>query len=82
MALNVQSVEQALAPLRTGVQADGFDLMVESVQDGVARVRVLAGPSACEECLVPKSIMSSTIRRSLRTLPEIRQVDLRYPLDT
>ena len=78
---DVHAVEQALAGLRTGVQADGYDLQVEAVDHGVARVRIVAGPNACEECLVPKSIMTGTIRMSLRALPEITSIQLAYPLD-
>jgi len=81
MSADVQAVEHALAGLRTGVQADGYDLHVESVEDGVASVRIVAGPNACEECLVPKAIMTGTIRMSLRSVPEIIGVHLRYPLD-
>ena len=79
--VDVQAVETALASLRTGVQADGYDLRVESVENGVALVRIVAGPNACEECLVPKAIMAGTIKISLRSLPEISGVTLRYPVD-
>jgi hypothetical protein len=81
MAADTPTVEHALAGLRTGIQADGYDLQVESVDNGVVRVRIVAGPNACEECLVPKSIMTGTIRMSLRGLPEITSVQLAYPLD-
>jgi len=81
MSAAIRTVEEALAGLRTGVRADGYDLQVESVDDGVARVRVVAGPDACEECLVPKAIMTGTIRRSLRGVPEVTSVLLRYPYE-
>jgi hypothetical protein len=81
MATDVNTVSQALTPLRTGVQADGYDLEVRSVENGVAHVLVVAGPNACKECLVPKPIMAGTIKMSLRSLPEITRVELTYPLD-
>jgi hypothetical protein len=78
---DVRAVEQALAGLRTGIQADGYDLQVDAVGDGVAQLRIVAGPNACAECLVPKALMTGTIKMSLRALPEITTIQLQYPLD-
>jgi len=81
MPADVEAVEEALAGLRTGVRADGYDLTVESVDDGVAQVRITAGPDACEECLVSKTVMAGTIKMWRRGLPEIRGIRLQYPGD-
>ena len=75
------AVDAALAGLRGGYAADGYSLLVEGVSsDGVVKVRISAGPNACEECLVPKSIATGTIRGSLRGLP-ITRVEVAYPTD-
>ena len=80
--IDVTTVDAALAGLRTGYNADGYDLLVESVEEGVARVRVAARENACEECLVPKAIAVGTIKASLRGLPELKRVEVTYPTDT
>lgn len=78
MALEVKAVQDALAGLRQGMVADGYDLLVESAASGVARVRIVAGPEACEECLVPKSIMVGMMQASLEGLP-VTSVEVVYP---
>jgi hypothetical protein len=79
---DVAEVEQALAGLKVGYNADGYDLLVETVVDGVARVRIAPGPNACQECLVPKAIAEGTIRASLRGVTGISRVEVAYPRDT
>jgi hypothetical protein len=76
---DVAKVEQALAGLQVGYNADGFALLVDAVTDGVARVRIVPGPNACQECLVPKPIAEGTIRSSLRALEGISRVEVVYP---
>jgi hypothetical protein len=78
--LDVQTVEDALAGLRVGYEADGYSLQVTDVADGVVKVRVAALANACEECLVPKAIATGTIKGSLRGLP-ITRVEVAYPTD-
>lgn len=80
MALDVRTVDDALAGLRTGYEADGYSLEVESVVDGVVSVRIVPGPNACVECLVPKAIARGTIGGSLRGLP-VARVEVAYPTD-
>jgi hypothetical protein len=75
------TVEEALAGLRVGYNADGYDLRVDDVSDGVVTVRISAGPQACEECLVPKAIAVGTIKASLRGLGDISRVEVVYPTD-
>ncbi len=79
--VDVKTVEAALAGLRAGYEADGYELTVEDVSDGAARIRISAGPNACEECLVPKPIAVGIIRKTLTALPEIVRVSVAYPVD-
>jgi hypothetical protein len=80
LVVDVAAVEAALDGLRLGYAADGYSLQVEDVADGVVKVRIAAGPNACEECLVPKPIALGTIKGSLRGLP-ITRVEVAYPTD-
>ncbi len=78
---DIHAVEKLLSGLREGYQADGYDLHVENVSDRVAKIRISAGPNACEECLVPKPIAIKMIKMTLEGLPEIEEVELAYPTD-
>lgn len=73
------SVEAHLAGFREGLVADGYDLLVDEVSAGKARLRITAGADACAECLVPKDLMIDMLKASLEDLPEIQQVELAYP---
>ncbi len=79
---DLAEVERALAGLKVGYNADGYDLLVDNVSDGVARVRIAAGPNACQECLVPRAIAAGTIKASLRSVPGITRVEVIYPTDS
>ena len=59
----------ALEQLRPGFQADGMDLAIGSVGGSAVEVRVLMGPNACEECLLPPATLQEFF------LATIRQVD-------
>jgi hypothetical protein len=76
---DIHAVEKALSGLRETYQADGYDLHVENVSSGVAKIRISAGPNACEECLVPKPIAINIIKTTLDGLPEIEEIELVYP---
>ena len=74
-------IARHLADFREGLVADGYDLTVDGYADGTARLRISAGPAACADCLVPKTLMASMLKESLRGLPDIRVVELAYPLE-
>ena len=73
----IESIEEALQPIRKSLQADGYDLVVNNFQEGVLSVEVQAGPQACVECLVPKEMMELMIQQSVKTLA--RSVQVQYP---
>ena len=55
------SVDQKqLDQLKQTLQADDYRMDVD-VQGDAADVAIVAGPNACEECLVPKSLMQSML---------------------
>lgn len=73
------SVDQAqLERLRQTLQADDYRLDVD-VQDAGAAVTIVAGPDACEECLVPKPLMQSMLAPVLGVEPA--RITLTYPTD-
>lgn len=80
MSANVVDVERALAGLRMGYQSDGYDLVVDEVTQGVAKLRITAGPDACVECLVPKPIAVQMIQTTLEDVPGLSEIQVEYPL--
>jgi len=72
-----ETIEAALRPIRNSLQADGFDLKVEVVEDGIVSLVVLAGPEACLECLIPEEHFKLRVEDKLKGL--VRAVHLRYP---
>ncbi len=74
------ALEGVLGPLRTGFDADGFDVNVESVgDDGVVVVRVGHRPDACEECLLPDDMLGPMLTTAFqRAVPSVQRVDLKH----
>ena len=74
------ALEGVLGPLRTGFDADGFDVTVESVgDDGVVVVRVGHRPDACEECLIPDDMLGPMLTTAFqRAVPSVQRVDLKH----
>jgi hypothetical protein len=73
------SIDQAqLDQLKQTLQADDYRLDVD-VQGDRADVSIVAGPDACEECLVPKPLMQSMLAPVLGIEPA--GIRLTYPAD-
>lgn len=66
----------SLAGIRTALNADGYELALDD--DDPVVIRIVAGPEACEECLVPKPLMSSMIEA---VAPAGTAWRLQYPTD-
>lgn len=73
----IETIEAALRPIRNSLQADGFDLKVESAEDGVVSVVVIPGPEACLECLIPEEHFKLRVEDKLKGLA--RAVRVYYP---
>lgn len=67
-----------LEEFRKSLAADGYELNVD-VGDESATVNVVAGPDACDDCLVPKEIMRTMLAPALGVTAE--SIDLSYPTD-
>jgi Fe-S cluster biogenesis protein NfuA len=61
--------QAALEKLRPGFQADGMDLKVGAIQPaGAVEVKVLMGPNACEECLLPPATLAQFFLAVIRAV--------------
>jgi hypothetical protein len=74
-------IEEALAPVRAMLAADGYQLAVAEGSGVTALLTITAGPEACEYCLVPKSVLESIAVKNLRQHGLVMDVALFYPGD-
>lgn len=82
MELTREIVEVRVASLRDTLRMDGYDLEVADVATGSVELRVVAGPEACADCLVPRSAMTAVLRQAiLDGGDDDLTVVLRYPRD-
>lgn len=74
-----EAIDNALAPLRTMLEADGYALAIHDGQPGlIAEIR--AGPDACADCLVQKDLMRIYIENALQpVLGQVPPIAIRYP---
>lgn len=70
--------EAALAPMSDMLAADGYSLAL-SEADARLTIEVVAGPDACEECLVPKDIFQAIATKYLNEKGLTPEVDIVYP---
>lgn len=73
------TIASHLEGFREGLVADGYDLLVDGFANGTAKLRITAGPEACEECLIPKKLMVSMLEDSLKELPDVQAIEVLYP---
>jgi hypothetical protein len=75
---STDDVVVSLTGIKSALNADGYDLEVAPATAEKYEIRITAGPDACAECLIPKSIMSDMIGA---VAPQGVSWDLRYPTD-
>jgi hypothetical protein len=73
----------ALAPLRSMLAADGYELELREERARVLIAEIKAGPKACADCLVPKPMMQGYIEEALRSSRVTTPAEIRliYPSD-
>jgi hypothetical protein len=76
-----QGVESAVTTARMMLMNDGYDVELASCEGGVLSLKVVAGPDACEDCLVPKEMLAGLIQAKLPSESSFSRVDLIYPAD-
>ena len=68
-----QKVEEALGMIRPNLQADGGDVELVSVEDGVVKVRLTG---ACDGCPMAALTLKNGIERVLKSrIPEVKTVE-------
>ncbi len=68
-----EAVEKALAKVRPDLQADGGDVELVDVRDGIVRVKLTG---ACGSCPMSQMTLKSGIERAIKeTVPGIKGVE-------
>jgi hypothetical protein len=62
--MTAEEITAALRPIGEGLEQDGYALAV-AVRDTDVALRIVARPEACEECLVPKALMTALAFQAL-----------------
>ncbi|MBB3675042.1 hypothetical protein [Modestobacter versicolor] len=72
-----QQVDEALQGLRDVLAADGYVLGWSRQGDAELVVQVAAGEGACEDCLVPETVMHAILTDALTSTPySVARVEL------
>jgi Fe-S cluster biogenesis protein NfuA len=75
---NVASVLDEMRPM---LVADGADLELVGVSEGIATIRLVLGPDACAECIVPRpmfeTILTSRISERIADITAVHLIDPR-----
>ena len=73
-----EQLEGVIEEFRPGFHADGMDVSVGRIDPGgVVEVKVLLGPQACEECLIPEDMLADMFRAAMRdVMPNLARVDI------
>ena len=59
--------QETLEKFRPGFQADGMDLKIGGIDPtGTVEVKVVMGPNACEECLLPPEALAKMFLAAMR----------------
>jgi Fe-S cluster biogenesis protein NfuA len=68
-----EKVEAALEKIRPGLQADGGDIELVDVKEGVVKVRLTG---ACAGCPMSQLTLASYVEQALKQeIPEIKKVE-------
>lgn len=67
-----EKIEKALIKIRAGLQQDGGDIELVSIEDGIVKVRL---KGACAGCPMSQMTLSNFVETELKkVVPEIRRV--------
>lgn len=68
-----EKIEKALEKVRKGLQQDGGDLELVSIDDGVVKVRL---KGACAGCPMSQMTLANFVERELKAAaPEVKRVE-------
>lgn len=72
-----QDLTDALQQLRDVLTGDGYDLDWALNERNQVSVKVVAGPDACADCLVPQPIMAAILTDALSSTPyQLQSIEL------
>lgn len=72
MSSNFEAVDKALDSIRPFLKADGGDVELVEVKEGVVRIKLLG---ACKTCDISHITMKAGVEESIKkALPEIKEV--------
>ncbi len=78
--LKIDEVAAALEDVREIIAADGGDIVLESVDAGTARLRLILDSAECRECVMPRSFLEQVALDTMRqTVPELTAVHIDDP---
>jgi hypothetical protein len=70
-------VSGVLAEVSDTMLDEGMELRLDGLEGGTARVRLDVDPAACEDCVVPGSVIEGILLPRLREhLPALERVEL------
>jgi hypothetical protein len=76
-------VNSTLEPLAESLRADGADLLVEGRDGATLRVRLVLGPEACLDCILPREHLESVLLAAAKQAdPAIAEVQLDDPRES
>ncbi|MYW96151.1 hypothetical protein G3I59_37490 [Amycolatopsis rubida] len=79
----IETVEEAVANLRSMLQLDGADLSVVEADETSAVFAIELEGANCADCVLPASMIQSILEQQLsETLPRISKVVVRDPRET
>jgi hypothetical protein len=79
--IDIPAMSAALEPTRQGLDAAGFGMALGE-KEGRLQVKVIPLETACEDCLVPKSLFKQMASDEIREAGlEAVEMDILYPID-
>jgi hypothetical protein len=60
-----QALTQAVAEIGEGLAADGFGVAISEVSEGRIALRIVPGPTACWDCLLPLPVLTALAEDAL-----------------
>ena len=74
-----EELESVLDDFRPGFEADGVEVLIDQVDPtGVIFLRLLVGPNACEECLLPDDALSMMLLAAMQpVMPNLKEIKVR-----
>ena len=73
------ALDRVLEPFRPGFAADGFEVSVRDMIDGIVILKIVHKPEACEECLLPDDMLGPMLTTAFRDVaPDVTAVRIEH----